>query len=308
MSSVTLLLIIVVAEFVLIVVFTLFFFLGRSRMDQILNSIQNSVTELHTFRKAGQDLERRTADSVQHLELVIAGTQTKGVAGENILEAVFAKLPPDWQVRNFRVGNHTVEFGLRLPNGLVLPIDSKWVATRLLERLGETDDPEERRILKAEIESVVLLKAKEVRKYIDPNITVNFGIAAVPDAVYDLWGGVHAEVFQQNVMLVSFSMFVPYLLLVFQTTLKNSQNIDLERLTSFLQNAEANLNDLQDELEGRFSRALTMLNNTRDAMSTSRSKAVRSLAGLQAGPNSSSLPAESSHDDGSDESSGQPKA
>ena len=200
-----------------------------------------------------------------------------------------------------------MEFGLRLHNGLVLPIDSKWVATHLLEQLGATDDPEKRQTLKAEIESVVLGKAKDVRRYIDPNVTVNFAIAAVPDAVYDLCGGVHAEVFKLNVMLVSFSMFVPYLLLVFQTTLKNSQNIDLERLTSFLQNAEANLNELQDELEGRFSRALTMLNNTRDAMSTSRSKAARSLAGVQAGPNGSSLPAESSRTDGSDESSGQPE-
>ena len=78
MSTETLLLIIIVAEFVLIVVFTLFFFLGRSRMDQVLNSIRNSVTALQTFGEARRDLERQTADSVRHLELVIAGTQTRG--------------------------------------------------------------------------------------------------------------------------------------------------------------------------------------------------------------------------------------
>ena len=139
-------------------------------------------------------------------------------------------------------------------------------------------------------------------------VPVNFGVAAVPDAVYDLCSGVHAEVFQHQVMLVSFSMFIPYLLLVFQTTLRTSQNIDLERLNSFLQNAESNLNALQDELEGRFSRALTMLNNTRDAMSTSRSKAASSLASLQARPSGSSLPAASSRNSVSDESSDQPQS
>jgi DNA recombination protein RmuC len=119
-------------------------------------------------------------------------------------------------VRDFRIGGKSVEFALRLPNNLIMPIDSKWAATNLLEEFVSTDDIQEQLRLKKAIEDVLLQKAKEVRKYIDPSVTVNFGVAVVPDAVYDLGIGVQPEIFQLNVVLISYSMLVPYLLLVFQ--------------------------------------------------------------------------------------------
>src|SRR5574341_4029 len=246
-----------------------------------ISRTKNDVTELQTNVKARQELERRTAESIRRLEAIIAGTQTKGAAGENILEVVFSKLPPDWQVRNFRVGDKAVEFGLRLPNNLVLPIDSKWAATNLLEKFMQSDDPNEQQMLKSKIEEVVLNKAKEVRKYLDPNMTVNFGVAAVPDAIYDLCSGIQADVFQLNVVLVSYSMFVTYLLLVFQTILKTSQNIDLQKLDPYLQSADDSIKALQQELEGRFSRAITMLSNSRDDMGIQLSKLRSGLTSLK---------------------------
>jgi DNA recombination protein RmuC len=252
---------------------------------------KDGLTELQTFAKARQEMEQRTAESIKRLEMIIAGTQTKGTAGENILEFVFAKLPAEWQVRNFRVGNKSVEFGLRLPNNLILPIDSKWAATNLIEQLVNCDNPDEQQKLKAQIESAVMSKAKEVKKYIDPSLTVNFGIAAVPDAVYDACCGIQADVFQMNVVLVSYSMFVPYLLLVFQMVLKTSQNIDLEKLADYTKTAQENIKKLQEELEGRFSKAMTMLNNSRGDMSTYLSKVSSSLTSLQSGANVVEIPA-----------------
>jgi len=250
-------------------------------VSQAVANIQQGLAELHAYTRARQDMERQTADSIRRLEMVIAGTQTKGMAGENILETVFANLPQEWQVRNFRVGDKAVEFALRLPNNLVLPIDSKWPATHLLEQFAACEDLEEQRRLKAQIEKAVLDKAKEVRKYIDPNVTVNFGIAAVPDAVYDLSTGVQAEVFQLNVVLIGYSMFVPYLLLVFQTILKTSQSIDMQRLDAYLRSADEHIQAAQGELEGRFSRALTMLTNSRDELSVLLSKVRSGLTSVQ---------------------------
>jgi DNA recombination protein RmuC len=258
---------------------------ATAAMRNELARAKDGLTELQTFAKARQEIEQRTAESIKRLEMVIAGTQTKGVAGENILEFVFAKLPAEWQVRNFRVGNKSVEFGLRLPNNLILPIDSKWAATNLIEQLVNCDNPDEQQKLKAQIESAVLSKAKEVKKYIDPSLTVNFGIAAVPDAVYDACCGIQADVFQMNVVLVSYSMFVPYLLLVFQMVLKTSQNIDLEKLADYTKTAQENIKKLQEELEGRFPKAITMLNNSRGDMSTYLSKVSSSLTSLQSGAN-----------------------
>jgi len=250
-------------------------------VSQAVTNIQRDLTELQAYTRARQDLERQTAESIRRLEMVIAGTQTKGAAGENILEAVFAQLPIEWQVRNFRVGDKAVEFGLRLPNNLVLPIDSKWPATHLLEQFAAADDPQDQQRIKAQIEKAVLDKAKEVRKYIDPNVTVNFGIAAVPDAVYDLSTGVQADVFQLNVVLIGYRMFVPYLLLVFQTILKTSQSFDVQRLDAYLRSAEENIEAAQEELEGRFSRAITMLTNSRNELSVLLSKVSSGLTSLQ---------------------------
>jgi DNA recombination protein RmuC len=229
---------------------------------------------------AARDLDRRTAESIRRLEAVIAGSQTKGAAGEQILEAVFARLPPEWQVRNFRVGDKTVEFGLRLPNRLVLPIDSKWAATPLLDQLAAAEDGAERERLKTQIESAVLARAREVRKYLDPRVTASFGVAAVPDAVYDLCAGIHADAFQSNVVLVSYSLFVPYLLLVFQTTLRAERQVDLERLEAFLGSVERHLSAIEEELDGRFAKSITMLQNARADMGAHLAKVTSGLAGL----------------------------
>lgn len=248
-----------------------------------LSNAKNDLTELHTHVKSKQESERQTAESVRRLETIIAGTQTKGSAGENVLEVVFAKLPIEWQVRDFRIGGKSVEFALRLPNNLIMPIDSKWAATNLLEQFINADNIQDQQRLKKAIEDAVFQKAKEVRKYIDPSVTVNFGIAVIPDAVYDLCTGIQSEIFQLNVVLVSYSMFVPYLLLVFQMSLKNSQSIDLQKLDAYLQVAQESVKSLQDELDGRFSRAITMMNNSRDDMRTILSKTSSSLTGLQMG-------------------------
>lgn len=253
---------------------------------------KNDLTELQTIAKSRQELEIQTAESVRRLEAIIAGTQTKGAAGENILELVFAKLPIEWQARNFQVGGKPVEFGLRLPNNLILPIDSKWAATNLLERFVAASDIDEQQRLKASIEDAVLKKAKEVKKYIDPSVTVAFGVAVIPDAVYDLCAGVQTDVFQMNVVLVSYSMFIPYLLLVFHTMLKTSQSVDLQKLDAHLQTVQTSITALQAELDGRFSRTITMLNNSRDDMRAHISKVGSSLTSLQISvPMSTSSPA-----------------
>jgi DNA recombination protein RmuC len=258
---------------------------ATSAMRAELTSAKNDLTELHTHAKAEQEAERQITESIRRLEMVIAGTQSKGSAGENIIDLVFAKLPIEWQVRDFRIGGKTVEFGLRLPNSLIMPIDSKWTATNLFEQFISTDDIEEQRRLKKAIEDEVLQKAKDVKKYIDPSVTVNFGVAVIPDAIYDLCSGIQPQVFQMSIVLVSYSMFVPYLLLVFQTILRSGQSIDLQKLDAYIQTAEENIKALQEELEGRFSRGITMLNNSRDDMRVYLSKIGGSLTGLQFGTN-----------------------
>ena len=87
-------------------------------------------------------------------------------------------------------------------------------------------------------------------------------------------------------------MFVPYLLLVFQMTLKYSHSIDLQKLDAYLQTAQESVKSIQNELDGRFSKAITMLNNSRDDMRAILGKISGSLTGLQmgAGVSTAALP------------------
>lgn len=242
---------------------------------------KEGVTALQEEAKTRQELIKKTAESVQRLEAIIAGIHTKGAAGENILELFWAQLPAEWQVRDFRVGNKVVEFGLRLPNGLVLPIDSKWPATSLTEEFQNTTDPAVRQRLKKEIETVVVGKAREMKKYLEGDTTTDFGIVAVPDAVYELCAAVSWALFRENIVLVSYSMFLPYLLLVFQNVLRTAQEVDLERVAATLHLLQAGITALQEELEGRFAKALAMLNNSRSEMSMHLSRVSRCLVMLQ---------------------------
>jgi DNA recombination protein RmuC len=244
-------------------------------------ALSDNLLELRNIIRARHDIERQTMDSIRRLEAVIAGTQTKGLAGENIIEAIFAKLPPEWQVRNFRVDNKTVEFGLRLTNGLILPIDSKWAATNLLERFVAAESIEAQQRIKREIERAVLEKAREVRKYLNPNLTTAFGVAVVPDAVYDLCAGIQAEVFHENIVLISYSLFAPYLLMVFQTVLKSGQSVDVQMLEAYLHQVAQNLDALQIELENRHARGLAMLTNASSEMRNQIGQIRAGLHGLQ---------------------------
>jgi DNA recombination protein RmuC len=246
-----------------------------------LSAAQGTLAELRTLSQTQPGLGQQATDSIHRLERVLAGSQSKGIAGENIVEMMCSKLPPEWQVRDFSVGNKVVEFGIRLPNDLVLPIDSKWAASNLLEEFLNCEDPKEKQRIKAQIRSVVLGRASEIKKYIDPNLTSSFGIAAVPDPIYELCSEILAELLQLNVVLISYSMFQPYLLLVFQTTLKTLKAVDLKKLESYLLLAQESIKVLQEELEGRFSRALVMLDNSRADMSAHLSKLRAGLAGLQ---------------------------
>ena len=261
-----------------------------SSLSNEFGKVQQGLSAIFSHVKARQEIEQRTNESISRLEAVIAGTQTKGSAGENVVEVVFCKLPIEWQVRNFTVNGKTVEFGLKLPNNLIVPIDSKWPATHLIEQFTMSDNPDERKRLKGDIERSIIQKAKEVSKYLDPNITMPFGIAVVPDAVYDLSISVQTDIFQMNVVLVSYSMFVPYLLLVVQTALKTMESVDLQKLDAYLKQVQTSINSLQEELDGRFSRALTMLSNSRDEMRANIGKASGSITSLQIGT-STSVPA-----------------
>src|SRR2546425_6773999 len=116
-------------------------------------------------------VEAESRDVIRRLSTVLAGGASKGRAGENVLREHLADLPPGMLVTDFRVGGKVVEFGLLLPDGRRLPIDSKWTALGELEALEGAADAVEHDACARAVERVVASRAKEVAQYLDPALT-----------------------------------------------------------------------------------------------------------------------------------------
>lgn len=244
-----------------------------SGLETDLRELRDSI-HLHTRT------DPALVQSVAQIERTLIGAQTRGAVGEQLLDNAIAAVPPTWIERDFRVNNKPVEFALKLPNGLVIPIDSKWPAQRQIERLGTTDDPEEQRALKDLINKAVITKAKEVKKYLDPNLTTPFGVAAVPDAVFAVSSKAINVCARSNIVVLSYSMVLPYILLVMHTTATDRSPVDLQRVMGHLTGIADTLQQLQIEVEGRYSKGLVMLQNSRDECRVMIAKALSSLTAI----------------------------
>jgi DNA recombination protein RmuC len=237
--------------------------------------------------------EREARDVLKRLETVLAGTKSRGIAGENILGAILAQLPAELRETNLTINNKPVEFALRLPHGRLLPIDSKWPAMSQLERLQEAEDPALRRALADEIQSEVKKKVREVVKYLDPDRTIRLGVLAVPDAVFDLCVEAHVEAFKQGVVIISYTQAIPYLLSLLQVVLRFGTEIDTASLSQALATVADALERMDGEVDGRLSRTITQLQNSREDLKAHLSRARQGVRGLHVEAGPAELPAAS---------------
>ncbi|MBI3932330.1 MAG: DNA recombination protein RmuC [Acidobacteria bacterium] len=224
----------------------------------------------------------QAAESLRRLEAVVAGSSARGAAGENILARAFGQLPPDMLELNLAFGGRVVEYALRLPAGRYLPIDSKWTSAGALERLDAAEDPQERRRLLEHVARELRGRAREMAKYLDPERTPGLGLLAVPDAVYGATPEVHAEAFREGVLVVPYSLALPYVLALYRLMLRFGASVDTDRLVSRLRALDDALRRLDDEAEGRLSRGLVQIENARDAVRALVGEARRSAGALLA--------------------------
>ena len=233
-----------------------------SELRERLSQTQSVVEGLRSALSARQPVEDEARASLRRLESVIAGTSTRGAAGENILEETLKALPPEMLQRNVWVGGKVVELALRLPGGKLLPIDSKWVSSAALEQLAEPGlDAPRRAQLTAQVEREVERRVREVSQYIDPATTSPFVLAVIPDAAYDVCRGAIVGAHHRHVMVVGYTMALPYLLTLYQLHLQFARSVDMEKLQSALIDVERHLDTLEGVLENKLQRAVTMLQN-----------------------------------------------
>jgi DNA recombination protein RmuC len=209
------------------------------------------------------------------LATVLAGGASKGRAGEFILREHLAELPPGMLVTDFRVNGKVVEFGLLLPDGRRLPIDSKWSAVAELEALEAARDSTERDACARAVERAVTSRAKEVAQYLDPAVTAPVAVAAVPDAAYRVLKRAHADAFAKGVIIVPYGSALPIALFLYSLVRRFGDAADVQAALSEVASV---LDALGSIVENRFQKAATMLTNGTDEFRSLLSKARGSIA------------------------------
>jgi len=104
--------------------------------ERLHEEVAGARRALHELSIREQERLERDGEAwgvVQRLSTVLAGGAAQGRAGENVLRQHLAQLPPGILVTDFKVNGKVVEFGLLLPDGRRLPVDSKWSALAELE-------------------------------------------------------------------------------------------------------------------------------------------------------------------------------
>jgi hypothetical protein len=228
-------------------------------------------------RRAHDDEHRQV---VRRLATVLAGGSSKGRAGEHVLREHLSGLPPTMLVHDFRVGGKVVEFGLLLPDGRRLPIDSKWTAVAELEALDRAADPTERDACARAVEKAVLLRTREVAQYLDPAVTAPVAVAAIPDAAYAVLKRAHAEAYAKGVVIVPYASALPIVLFLYSLVQRFGDAADVQ---ASLAEIAGVLDVMEGVVENRYAKAATMLTNGTDEFRSQLGKARGSIARARAG-------------------------
>ena len=233
-----------------------------------ISQAQKALAEVKAIEQGRARQLEQASDSLKRLEAVVAGSATRGAAGENILARALAQLPPDLLEINVAFGSRIVEYALRLPGGRFLPIDSKWTSVAILERLDTVaeEQPQERKRLLDQVVRDLRTKIREMTKYLDPERTLSLGLLAVPDAVYVAAPEAHGEGYREGVLVVPYSLALPYVLALYRLTVRFGCAVDTDQLASRLRQLEEILRRSADEVESRLSRGLVQVENARDAL------------------------------------------
>lgn len=250
-------------------------------LQQHIGETLKTVEKIKTDYEARRAVEEETRGYIRRMTDIIAGTKTKGAAGENILREAFKAFPPSMVKNNFRVRGREVEFGLVLNDNKIMPIDSKWPAADLLEEFSKAQEEAERARISERIEREVIKRISEVAQYIDISVTSGWAVAAIPDVAYFVLRKAHNEAFEKKVILMPYSMAVPYILTHFMLHLQYSSAIDAENLEQYLVEIKRNLSFMEEVLENKLEKASTMLDNATGEYRRALGAVRNSIASLE---------------------------
>ena len=196
----------------------------QKKIDQLKTDLTNSLTTISTAAGTNKGILETKSDQIlkEHQRLVdsLTGSKRFGETGELLLENLFKNsglvYEKQW-VKNLTIKKDgktlTVEFAIKHPTGLYLPIDAHWPKTayeNLLElRKVETTDEAEQQRLKKEKDDLFKKiindfadKAKIVNdKYINNSISAGFACIYIPSE--SLYHEITTHINEKKVLWIS---------------------------------------------------------------------------------------------------------
>jgi hypothetical protein len=249
--------------------------------QRTLTEMRQRIAEEEGRRPLEEQRSQGSYELLQRLSATLLGSARAGAAGERIVGEALAALPPQWLITDHKVGNKVVEYAIKLPDGLILPIDSKVVAQTDLDELDHIDDPRKREAKERQIRGDVFRRVAEVRQYVDGR-TPGFAVAAVSDAAYRLCGGILPAAYKDyQALVVPYSLLAPFVLMIYEQHRRSGVDLDAAQQARTLAEAETHLKRATDELNGRMSGALTQFRNGYEELSQELARAGRALESMR---------------------------
>ena len=196
----------------------------QKKIDQVKTDLTNSLTTISTAAGTNKGILETKSDQIlkEHQRLVdsLTGSKRFGETGELLLENLFKNsglvYEKQW-VKNLTVKKDgkslTVEFAIKHPTGLYLPIDAHWPKTayeNLLElrKMETTDEVEQQRLKKEKDDLFKKIindfadKAKFVNdKYINNSISAGFACIYIPSE--SLYHEITTHINEKKVLWIS---------------------------------------------------------------------------------------------------------
>lgn len=249
----------------------------QARADQTAASLSALLGKFEERRS----LEEAASIAVGRIERLVAGSWSKGRVGENLLAAALSEFPPGMVERDFTLGGRVCEFALQLPDGKLLPIDSKWPALDVVDRLDGEVDPAAQDLLRRQVERAVCSRLRDVAGYVDSSLTAPLAVMALPDPVYACCRKAHRVAKDLRVLIVSYSLAVPVLMAVWNLYGTYAREVDQAQLLARVQDVSHCLQEMGDRIEGQLSRGIKMASNAAGEMRTLVTTARTSLDAIR---------------------------
>ncbi len=264
-----------------------------ARPDDGVHRIAAQVASLAGAFEESRRFEEQSAQALAGIERMFAGSYSRGQMGENLLAAALDAFPADMLVRDLRVGGRVCEFGLRMADGKVLPIDSKWPGLPFQGDIEASDEIDE--TTRARVDRAVCDRLVEVSRYIDPAVTTPLAVVALPDPIYRCCRKAFTQAGDLRLVVVSYSGAMPAVLSILSLHRAYSRDGAAERMLLNIHELAVVLGQMAAHLQGKVSRSLATLTNASGELRAMVSRA-QSLA-LAAGGHPADLETSDDPDD-----------